>query len=494
MPFMAPQEHESESLRVTARDRRKTQFLIHRCLRAVVHADRKRKLKTVDRVIHFIGHNCRGAQKKLLRQCARSVLRQCRVGATSCETTTTTMSSSTRTSTFPAGFCKDPGVCTTTTSSTISTTTSDTTTTTESASTTTTTRPPLESFLGTYNFVGNRTSGPCGVYPPADVVTDAATGQLYIYKHDVTTMNGSVILSGPTVGGFVSALISRSPEWPTWVAATNTGTCGIFIPTNPKPGELKECGLITTSMTGLPAVDESVPGASWVEWQRAECTDRWDGTWSVQTAVSTTTSMPMPTTSTTAPDFSCLETTTTTVAAVTTTTQAPDCAGPIAAYVQTYGFAGQLVLDECGPIPPNPWFVVPPPSLSGRLHIDTIGTDRRKLLGDLDVGTSPNCFSPYSFEIGGRVAGEMGYPEWAVASDLTPFEQWAWVPSGTMHGQEGDHLEGWNGGRSGTLSTSMIGLPRERVGCQEVPGVVEVRLTDPDCTMRWEGTWTWLDN
>jgi hypothetical protein len=40
----------------------------------------------------------------------------------------------------------------------------------------------------------------------------------------------------------------------------------------------------------------------------------------------------------------------------------------------------------------------------------------------------------------------------------------------------------------------MSGLPRERAGCQEVHGVVEVRLIDPDCTMRWEGTWTWFDN
>jgi hypothetical protein len=40
----------------------------------------------------------------------------------------------------------------------------------------------------------------------------------------------------------------------------------------------------------------------------------------------------------------------------------------------------------------------------------------------------------------------------------------------------------------------MMGLPRERAECQEVPGVVEVRLVDPDCTMRWEGAWTWLDN
>src|SRR5262249_6268739 len=281
----------------------------------------------------------------------------------------------------------------------------------------------------------------------------------------------------------------RMPEWPTWETATNSGTCGIFIPPNPPP--IVHCGNFHTSMTGFPTTSDDVPGAVWVSWETG-CDDRWDGYWSLQTTVTTTTSTP--TTSTIPPDFYCGGTTTTTVAAVTTTTQPPDCAGPISTYVQTYSFTGQLTLDECGPIPPNPWFVVAPPFLAGRLHIDTIGTDRRTLSGGIAVGTSGDCHSIYTFGIGGRVEGEKAYPEWSVASDPTLFEQFAWVPSGTRQGQDGDHLEGWNGGRSGGVSTSMIGLPRERAGCQEVPGVVEVRLTDPDCTMRWEGTWTWLDN
>jgi hypothetical protein len=46
-----------------------------------------------------------------------------------------------------------------------------------------------------------------------------------------------------------------------------------------------------------------------------------------------------------------------------------------------------------------------------------------------------------------------------------------------------------------TFWASMDGLPRERVGCQQVAGALEERLTDPvSCTVRYEGVWTWADN
>src|SRR5262249_26279433 len=111
------------------------------------------------------------------------------------------------------------------------------TTTTSTIATTTTTIPKLDAFLGEYDFVGNRTSGPCGVYPAVSEIRDAATAQMWITHHDRTTMGGSMVVSGPEGSRWSAALISRSPGaygWPTWIAATNNGTCGIFIPYDPK--------------------------------------------------------------------------------------------------------------------------------------------------------------------------------------------------------------------------------------------------------------------
>jgi hypothetical protein len=393
-----------------------------RCIRLLSTADRFDLIPTVRKTVRLAIKKCSLRDPAALRHCSRMLLKQCRQNKIDCTTTTTSTTEDTTTSTTSTST-----VATTTTTTTSAANHGTTTTTTSTIATTTTTRPPLDAFLGSYFFTGNRTSGPCGILSTT-VDADAVWGELGIHTHDVTTMNGNVGIlnaadNGRVFGGFV---IGRRPGWPTWETATNSGTCGIFLPPNPPP--IVHCGNFHTSMTGFPTTSDDVPGAVWVSWETG-CDDRWDGYWSLQTTVTTTTSTP--TTSTIPPDFDC--TTTTTVAAVTTTTQPPDCAGPISAYVQTYSFTGQLTLDECGSIPPTPWFVVPPPLLEGRLHIDTIGADRRTLAGDLWVQKS--CSSVYSFGISGRIQGEKAYPEWQVASDLTPFEEWEWVPSGTRYGK-----------------------------------------------------------
>ena len=115
-------------------------------------------------------------------------------------------------------------------------------------------------------------------------------------------------------------------------------------------------------------------------------------------------------------------------------------------------WAHAAVESDCGLEP------IPPDHLSARLHITDAGPDML-LSGTLNILSV--LFYPQRDDLA-PVTGMATYPTWETQS------------------------------LNGALWTGMEGLPRERAGCEEVPGAIELRLVN--CSVRWEGTWQWFDN
>src|SRR5262249_20566410 len=107
------------------------------------------------------------------------------------------------------------------------------------------------------------------------------------------------------------------------------------------------------------------------------------------------------------------------------------------------------------------------PVAEATLHVSDSGPGKN-LVGGLTWGLNGvvNTTGIYGSD---GVAGEATYPIWGLQ---TP------APD--------------PGGRTGIAV--LHGLPRERAGCQQVAGTLEVEQDAFPCTLRYAGTWSWYKN